>query len=262
MGGREYGARMGLFDIFKGKQKPTAGGSERPKATKANKEVARYAESMNKRAQNYDRQEAIEMLGKSESPEAAAGLLKRFTFVIEPSITDQEEKESAFRGIVGIGEEALQPIRDFCVRAEGLTWPLRMMRELLDEERYVSEVLLLLAKWDTEYDRNPDPKVQLLATLEEHKDERVAAAVERFLDDFHEPTRFHAVSTLLAQDDSSMAGPLARALVKEEAVRTQNRIAEGLAARGWAIPEPERATIAGKLPRGFTIDPEGVVRRR
>lgn len=33
-------------------------------------------------------------------------LLKRFTFYIEPSITDQEEKEVAFQGIVGAGGAA------------------------------------------------------------------------------------------------------------------------------------------------------------
>jgi hypothetical protein len=119
----------------------------------------------------------------------------------------------------------------------------------------------LLERWDTEYDRNPDPKIQLLATLEEHVDARVRGAVERFLEDFHEPTRFHAVSTLLAQGDGEAAGPLARALVREEAVRTVNRIAEGLAARGWTIPDADRDSLRGKLPRGFRLNEDGVVNK-
>ncbi|MEO7096311.1 MAG: HEAT repeat domain-containing protein [Polyangiales bacterium] len=255
---------MGFFDIFKGKPAPSKSGAksttERPKPQ--SKEVARYADSITKRAQTYDRQEAIDQLSKQATTEAAAALLKRFNFVIEPSITDQEEKESAFRGCVSVGEQALPAIREFCTRAEGLTWPLRMMRELLDEEAYVTEVLALLAKWDTEYDRNADPKVQLLATLEEHKDPRVRAAVERFLDDVHEPTRFHVVSTLLAQDDPSVAAALAKAMLKEEAVRTQNRIAEGLAARGWPLPEDARAAVSQRISRGFVVDGDGIVRRR
>jgi len=249
---------MGLFDFLKsGKGK--AGASERPPADKT---VARFADAISKRAQNYDRQEALDALCKLHNAEAAAALLKRFTFVIEPSITDQEEKESAFRGVVAAGESAIPAIREFCARAESLSWPLRMLREILDQEAYVGEVITLLARWDTEYDRNPDPKLHLLATLEEHKDPRVREAVERFLEDVHEPSRYHAATTLLAQDDTAAAGPLARALVREEAARTINRIADGLATRGWTIPEADRGPLAEHLPRGYSINADGVVTRR
>ncbi|GAC1352404.1 MAG: hypothetical protein NVS3B20_06780 [Polyangiales bacterium] len=250
---------MGLFDFFKG-GKSKGGPSDRPKS--ADKNMARFSEAMSKRAQNYDRQEALDALSKLGTAEAAAALLKRFTFVIEPSITDQEEKETAFRGVLTAGADALPAIREFCQRAESLTWPLRMMREILDEETYVTEVIALLSRWDTEYDRNADPKIQLLGTLEEHKDPRVVAAVERFLEDVHEPTRFHAATTLLAQDAPTAAGALARALSKEEAVRTQNRVVEGLAARGWPIPEDTRDALATKLPRGYRLDSDGVVHKR
>jgi HEAT repeat protein len=251
---------MGLFDFFKAKSSTgKAGHTERPRA--ADKNVARYADAVSKKAQNYDRQEAIEALAKVGTPDAATALLKRYTFFVDPSITDQEERETAFRGIVGVGTDALPAIREFCVRAESLTWPLRMMRELLDDEAYVGEIIKLLEKWDTEYDRNPDPKIQLISALEEVKDARVRPAVERFLEDVHEPTRFHAATTLLAQEDAEAAGPLARALVREEAVRTQNRIAEGLAMRNWSIPEDDRAALSNKLPRSYYLNPEGRVVR-
>lgn len=248
---------MGLFDFFKGKQK--AGASERPRA--GDKNVARYAEAISKKAQNYDRQEALDALAKLGTGDAAAALLKRYTFVVDPSITDQEEKETAFRGIVSAGSEALPAIREFCKRAESLTWPLRMMRELLDDEAYVGEIIGLLEAWDTEYTRNPDPKVQLISALESVRDPRVCEAISRFLEDVHEPTRFHAVTTLLAQDDSAAAGPMARALVREEANRTINRIAEGLATKGWSVPEPDRDALASKVPRTYHVDAEGRVVR-
>lgn len=252
---------MGLFDIFKAKPKTTkAGQSERPKGV--DKEIARYAESVHKRAANYDRQEALEALAKIGTADAAAALLRRFTFVIDPSITDQEEKEQAFRAIVSVGVHALPAIKEFAVKAESVTYPLKMMRELLDDEQYVGEVIAMLEKWDTEYDRNVDPKIQLIEALEHVKDARVRAAVERFLEDVNEPARFQAVTTLLAQDAPESAGPLAKALAREEAARTINRIAEGLVSRGWPVPEPERASLPPKLPRGFTVGDDGVVRRR
>lgn len=252
---------MGLFDFFKGKSTTggKAGASERPRA--ADKNVAKYEGAISKKAQNFDRQEAIEALAKLGTLDAATALLKRYTFSTDPSITDQEEKETAFRGIVSAGREALPAIRDYCVKAESLTWPLRMMRELLDDEAYVGEIMKMLEKWDTEYDRNVDPKIQLIAALEEVKDSRVRAAVERFLEDVHEPTRFHAVTTLLAQGDEAAAGPLARALIREEANRTKNRIAEGLALRGWIVPEPDRPGLDDKLPGAFRLNDDGKVVR-
>lgn len=246
---------MGLFDFFK----PKSGNTERPKP--ADKNVARYADAISKKAQNYDRQEALDALCKVGNAEAATALLKRYTFVVDPSITDQEEKETAFRGIVSVGKDALPAIREFCVKAESITWPLRMMREMLSDEDYVGEVLKMLGKWDTEYDRNPDPKIQLISALESVKDPRINEGVTRFLEDVHEPTRFHAVTTLLSQDDASAAGPLARALVREEANRTINRIAEGLQQRGWPVPEADRAGLDDKLTRGFRLDADGRVVR-
>jgi hypothetical protein len=161
-----------------------------------------------------------------------------------------------------VGDGALPAIKEFAAKAESVTYPLKMMRELLDDERFVGEVIAMLEKWDTEYDRNVDPKIQLIEALEHIKDARVRPAVERFLEDVNEPARFQAVTTLLAQDAPESAGPLAVALAREEAVRTINRITEGLVARGWSVPEGERVKLAPKLPRGFIVADDGVVRRR
>src|SRR5262249_20301289 len=111
---------MGLFDLFKAKSKPEAA----PAAPSVDKNVARLGRvAGDKHAQNYDRIEAIEALAKIPSGDSAAALLKRFTFYIDPSITDQDEKEAARRGILAAGEAAILPIQNFCAKAESLTWP-------------------------------------------------------------------------------------------------------------------------------------------
>lgn len=251
---------MSWFDFFTAKSNADQAGLSRRKRPSSNA-IARHAQSISKKAQPHDRQAALEALAKTRSAEAAPALLKRFTFAIDPSITDQDEREIAFRGVVDAGEEALPALRAFCSYAESVTWPLRIMRELLDDEQLTGELVELLEEWDTEYHRNPDPKVQLIGALERVRDPRVCAAVERFLEDFHEPARFQAVGTLLAQDAPEAAGPLARALVREEAVRTRNRIAEGLATRGWIVPETHRGPLAESLPRGYRLDADGRVVR-
>lgn len=245
---------MGIFDIFKGNKKNTS-------SAFSSKEVARYADAISKRAQNYDRQEAVEALSKMKNVEAASALLKRFTFTIEPSIIDEEEKDTAYRGIVSIGKEALPALREFCRKAESIRWPLRIMNEILEDEEFVTEILAMLEALDTEYDRNPDPKIQLISSLETIRDPRISVGIQRFLHDVNEPTRFHTVSILLAQEDSTFVSALVEAFLKEEAVRTQNRILEGISSRMWPIPEDMRERIVSRLSYPWSINEDGVLEK-
>ncbi len=244
---------MGLFDLFKAGDKK--GGS------KANP-AAKWADRVEKRAQNYDRQEAINALSEMATSEAVEVLLKRFTFHMDPSITDQEEKDAAFRGILKAGRAAVGPVRAFAAKAESLAWPMKIMVELLDEPEYVEELLKWLERWDTEYATFVDPKVQILTALEEHKHPRIREEVERFLEDVNEPARFHAVSTLLAQEDAAAAPALARLLGDEESLRVRTRITEGLASRGWVVPEEDREAARTGLPPAYTLDASGRVTKR
>jgi hypothetical protein len=188
--------------------------------------------------------------------------LKRFTFQIDPSITDQEEKEAAYRGILNAQREALEPVRAFAARAESLAWPMRILKELLTEDEYVSELVLWLERWDTEYSKFIDPKIQLLIALEEKKSDLIRPAVEPFLDDVNETARFHAVATLIAQDDAAALPALLKLLADEESVRVKNKVADGIASRGWVIPEDVRDAVRKTLPPSWTIDAAGLLHKR
>ena len=251
---------MGLFDIFK-KNKSDAGGGDGGggKKSPASKWAAAAAD---KRAQSYERQEAIGELCKLKSPDAVEALLKRFTFQTDPSITDQEEKEAAFEGIVGTGRDGIEPVRAFAAKAESLAWPVRILKEVLREEELVAELLVWLARWDTEYAKFIDPKLQLLAALEDYKHPDIRAAVEPFLQDVNEPARFHAVATTLAQAESASVGPLVAVLVDEESVRVRTRIADGFATLGWSIPEEHRDASRRALPHQFGLDADGKISKR
>src|SRR3954451_4820075 len=180
---------MGLFDLFKAKTKSETAGT----SPTVDKNVARLGRvAGDKHAQNYDRIEAIEALARAPSADGAAALLRRFTFHIDPSITDQEEKEAAHRGVLAAGEAAIEPIRAFCAKAESLTWALKILKELVPEERYIPELIRLLERFDTEYTRNVDPKQQLLSELGQYKATEIRAAVEPFLEDVNEAIRFAA----------------------------------------------------------------------
>jgi HEAT repeat protein len=247
---------MGLFDRFKGGAKP-----DKRQGSKSSP-AAKWADRVEKRVQNYDRQEAIQALADMGTADAAEVLLKRFTFHMDPSITDQEEKEAAFQGVLKAGKEAIEPVRAFAAKAESLAWPMKIMHELLEEDEYVEELLRWLSRWDTEYAKFVDPKVQILTTLEEYRNPRIREQVERFLEDVNEPARFHAVAALLAQDDPEAVAALSSLLQDEESVRVRMKVADGLAQRGWEIGETEREKLRTALPPGFGIDAKARVVRR
>ena len=252
---------MGLFDLFKsgGKQ----GRDEEGKGAGAAAAAAKWAEkAADKRAQNYDRQEAIAELAEMGTAESAAALLKRFTFNIDPSITDQEEKDGAYQGVLAAGQAAVLPVRSFSAKAESLAWPIKILKELLAEDAYVEELLLWLDRWDTEYSKFIDPKLQILAALEDFKQPTILPKVEPFLEDVNGDARYLAVGTVLSQDNESAIPALLRALEQEESLRVKNRILDGFASRGWIVPEEAVGQTRKALPPEYSVDASGRVVKR
>ena len=127
---------------------------------------------------------------------------------------------------------------------------------------YVEELLRWLAKWDTEYAKFVDPKVQILTALEEHRHAAIREGVERFLEDVNEPARFHAASTLLAQDDAAALPALAQLMLDEESVRVRTRIAEGLAARAGPSRRTSASAVRKTLAAGLRARRRGRVTKR
>lgn len=278
---------MGLFDFLR---KPKAStpppkGEGKADEKKLDKKVQGPAKVVaDRRAQTYDRFEAIQALAAMRSADAAIALLRRFSFSIDPSITDSEEKELAFRGIVDAGtldklpkdeaerekalaelaerrEKIIEAVQEYCESAEQLTWPIKVLRSLLADEEYEGEILALLSGHDTEYARNVEPKINLIHGLEGLRSEQIRAAVEGYLDDVNETVRFTAVELVFDQDAPESLGALLALLLREESVRVKNRVAEGLKKQGWTVPEEQRAEVRRALydSEDFALDDAGRV---
>jgi hypothetical protein len=238
---------VGLFDFLKKKGSVPPAKGDAP-AAPVDKKVAGPAKvAADKKAQTYDRMEALQQLAEMKTPAAAAALLQRFKFVIDPTITDSEEKEVAFQGVIAAGKDAVPAVLEFCEKAEALTWPLKILHELLEDAEYEEKLIELLQRFDTEYARNVEPKIQVIQALEDMVSPEVRAAVEPYLEDVNETVRFHAVQTTFAQNDQASVAPLVKLLENEESVRVKNKVAEGLLFRGWAIPADLRDTAAAAL---------------
>lgn len=274
---------MGFFDFLKKKEEPARGSTPPP----ADKKVAGHAKVVaDKRAQTYDRMESLQALAEIRTADSAGALLKRFSFSIDPSITDQDEKEVAFEGIVAAGrpgdlpkdekereqmlaeatgrrDKVVDATRAYCEKAEQLTWPLKVLRALLDDEGYRDELIGLLERFDTEYSRNVEPKIQLLVALEEVPGEDSREAVEGFLEDVNETVRFHAAEATFAHGDPSSAAALCKMIIAEESVRVKNKVAEGFVRQGWSVPAEQREAVAKSLrdTEGYRVDASGKVSR-
>jgi HEAT repeat protein len=252
------GNSMGLFDFFK-----KGGKDGKPDPSKAASSAAKWAEAAtSRRAQAYDRQEALQELAGMGTPEAAEVLLKRFTFTTDPSITDQEEKDLAFEGVLKAGTDAIPVIRAFAAKAESLAWPMKVLKELMTEEQVASELVSWLERWDTEYAKFIDPKLQILVALEDYKHDKIREAVEPFTTDVSDDARFAAVAALLAQDDAACVPALVSMLEDEESVRIKTRTLDGLAQRKWVIAEDLREPLRKGMLSGYTIDGDGLVQKR
>jgi hypothetical protein len=224
--------------------------------------IKRHAErAQNRRAQAVDRWDSIQALVRMGGPDAVAALLPRFTFYVDPSITDQEEKDAAFEGIVANGQAAIAPIVTFLRRAESISWPLKMLDRIATATAVIEKLTELLGEMDVEYERDPQRKIQMLAALEERRDPRIAPAAVRFLRDANETTRFHAAGALLAQAEAAEhRAALVACVLAEDSVRVRNRILDAFASSAWDVG-PQVDAVRSKLPTGYKLDSRGIPHR-
>jgi len=242
---------MGLLDFLKRKS-PLEKHSER---------VA------NKRSQNSDRWESIQALGKMANTEppagkpdlreaAVGGLMARFKYYVDPTITDGEEKDETFRWICEAGDLAIAPIKKALRHQESLSWGLKCLEHLMPQQAFIEELLALLETMDGEYERDPQRKLQVLGTLEEKRHARIADAVVPFFDAVNEEVRYHAFGAALHQENAeSIKEPLLAALGTEDSIRVKIRVLTVLAEMVWLVPEDL------ELPEGWFRDKRGLARK-
>ena len=175
--------------------------------------------------------------------------------ISDAPLTDEEKDE--------LRDKVIEHTRAHCQRAESLTWAIKVMRALLDDVSYEKELLELLGAHDTEYTRNVEPKLNVLAAMEEIHTDAVRTAVEEYLDDVNETVRFHAVQTVFEIGDEASIPPLVALVKAEESVRIKNKVAEGLVASGWKVTGElfEDFRDAMKDAYEYRVEDDGSVRK-
>ncbi len=233
---------MGLFDRF-------------GKSSKTSRHVSRLT---NAHTQTQDRMRAMEVLADMGTPEAIQGLLQRFTYRVEASIHDNDEKEYACQLLIDSGLKAIEPIKAFVEINDAVYWPLRALRDIAGTEAAVGLLLAALDRSLAKESRQNDQKVQLVANLRDFKHPKVQARLLDLVTDRDEEVRILAMDALITYGEEVALGPaVERALDPDESPRVKTVIIEQLIENGWPLTAwRARLEAEDALPVPYALGPD------
>ncbi|MCA1826689.1 MAG: HEAT repeat domain-containing protein [Myxococcales bacterium] len=211
-----------------------------------------------------NRQGAIEELGASKTEEAVGALLMRYTFRVDPGITDDEEKARVLALIVQAGATALPAVKKFIRERDEISWPLRALSDLLPEAEVVKFLVEVAHKVGSEYSRVPEKKVLLLHALMTHKAPEIAPAVLPFLDDMDDEVQIAAAEVIARQQDPTGREPLIQHFLKAHEgsnARVREALASLLADTPWDV-KGYTPKVEAALPPAYKLDSKGKVQRK
>src|SRR3954462_1639296 len=242
---------MGLLDMF------GIGGPE-----------ARVRRLQKKASQKFgppeNRQGAIEELGALKTAAAVEALLTRYTFRVDPGITDDDEKAQVLALITQAGEAALPPVKQFISTRDEISWPLRALDGLLPEAEVVQFLVEVARKASGEYSRVPEKKVLLLHALSAHRSPAIAPAVLPFLEDMDDEVQIAAAEVIARQQDPIGREPLIQHFLKAHEgsnARVREALAGVLAESAWDV-KGYTPKVEAALPPAYKLDSKGRVQRK
>ena len=222
-----------------------------------------------KHLQSPDRYAAMEKLREIGTDEAIFALSRRYSYVYDKTIEDEQEKSWVHDSLVAMGDKAVPSLIRYLRSADTLSQPLQTLEKLATPKVLFEVIDELLGREEPGYTRNPTRKLQLLGWLSDWQ-EAPAAEISRrivpYLTDFDEGVRFTAVESLAHHKDeaTARAGLLAALLrPEEESRRILVRIAEVLAAAGWTVTDRKEEVarlITAQLPE-FGMQHDKLVRK-
>jgi len=219
-----------------------------------------------KHAQSPDRFRALELLRDDGGAEAVMGLLRRFSFVYDKTIEDEQEKEWVYHELVALGTKVVPELRRYMRESDTLAWALKVLEQVAKGDELRETLRKLCEQNDNSYVRDPSKKTQLVHFMGEHRDPAIAELLIQYLEDIDEGVRFKAVEALLHQGQPEVVtAPLCRLLQNkgEESRRIKIRIIEGLADAGLPVSDKSGVErVIDELGIDAKVDNKGHLKRR
>jgi HEAT repeat protein len=219
---------------------------------------------MEKFGPKENRQGAIEELGELKTEPAIEALLVRYTFRIDPGITDDEEKARLLALITAAGPVALGPVKRFISSRDEISWPLRALEALLPQAEVVQFLVEVARKVGSEYSRVPEKKVLLLHALSGQRSPEIAQVVLPFLDDMDDEVQIAAAEVIVRQEDPVGREPLIQHFLKAHEgsnARVREALAGLLADSPWDV-KGYTPKVEAALPDRYKLDSKGKVQRK
>src|SRR4051794_15848644 len=211
-----------------------------------------------------NRQGAIEELGGLKTEAAVEALLSRYTFRVDPGITDDDEKARVLALVTQAGQVALEPVKRFISGRDEISWPLRALETLLPEAEVVRFLVEVAKKVGGEYSRVPEKKVLLLHALAQHKSQAIAPVVLPLLEDMDDEVQIAAAEVIAKQQDPVGREPLIQHFLKAHEgtnARVREALAGILADSPWDV-KGYTPKVEAALPPAYKLDSKGKVQRK
>ncbi|HOT01424.1 MAG TPA: hypothetical protein PLY66_10495 [Acidobacteriota bacterium] len=217
-----------------------------------------------KYSQGYERIAAAEELDAIPGDEAIFLLLGRFDVLVPKISEDEEERRYVCDLIRAKGATAVPAILRYIREKENLTYPLRLLAEIVGRDEARRMILdILTNEFSPEYDRAPHKKMAIIQALVEDRGEAVVTALMPFLRDPNDDVVISAAEVLAAQPG---AEEVVRSVFldllteEEEKPRIKRKIAELLKDHRWKVTGYRRK-VEDSLPEGFYLDKKGFVKQ-
>ena len=211
-----------------------------------------------------NRQGAIEELGGLKTEAAIDALLSRYTFRVDPGITDDDEKARVLALVTQAGDVALGPVKRFISSRDEISWPLRALEALLPEAEVVKFLVEVARRVGGEYSRVPEKKVLLLHALSAHRSPDIAPAILPLLDDMDDEVQIAAAEVIVKQQHPAGREPLILHFLKAHEgsnARVREALSGLLADSGWDV-KGYTPKVEAALPQGYKLDSRGKVVRK
>lgn len=204
---------------------------------------------------------AAEKLHQMGTPEALRALLDRFQIAVSPSVQDEQEKEQVLFWIVEHGEEALDPLMRFLKSERQVYWPLRALREILDEKQLIARLEEILRYHWENPPASPEPEAQMIRSLGTLHSPGLEEVVRRHLDSRDDDIRLAAIDYLFEQPEDDVREDILECyLASEDRPRIRAHILEKLEEKSWSV-KGYRPRIEETLPEQYGLTRDGLLRR-
>jgi hypothetical protein len=205
---------------------------------------------------------AMERLASWKTAEAAGALLRRFTVQTPQASMDLEEKQYAFRLLVGMGRAAVDSILKFLRIEPDVAYPIRALKEICPLDEFITALMDVLSGFSMGYTRWPEAKTELIRHLPDEAFSQVVETVTHFLEDEDDDVCIATVDYFAHNGDESIREKLLQLFLDADArPRVRGRILDHFCEREWTV-KGYRKKMEEAMAQPFYLTSKGTVKRR